>query len=132
MEADGCLRLSLRGKLEGGVTLRGEAGVFPPGALMKCVKISVCFRRKSNLLTLSCTYCTDHGGTVTTRTTDMELRYNFIVCALIGIFTNFWSNSPVASVLSGLVRDVDWRRFCCCVAASSGGKYSESPAGGKT
>lgn len=55
VEADGCLRLSLRGKLEGGVTLRGEAGVLPPGALMKCVKISVCFRRKSNLLTLSCT-----------------------------------------------------------------------------
>ena len=35
VEADGCLRLSLRGKLEEGVTLRGEAGVFPPGVLMK-------------------------------------------------------------------------------------------------
>ena len=35
VEAEGCLRLSLRGSFEGGVTFRGEAGVFPPGVLMK-------------------------------------------------------------------------------------------------
>lgn len=35
VEADGCLRLSLRGNLEGGVTLRGDAGVFTPGASIK-------------------------------------------------------------------------------------------------
>ena len=57
MEADGCLFLSLRCSPVGGVTLRGEDGVFfPPGMLMKWVKISVCWRRKSNRLTRSCTW----------------------------------------------------------------------------
>ena len=61
MEAEGCRRRSFLGKLEGGVSFSGEAGVLVPGALMKWVKISVCLRRKSNLFTLSLTYRRRHS-----------------------------------------------------------------------
>ncbi len=53
-EADGCLFLSLFLKL-GGVTLSGDVGVLllPPVAFIKWEKISVCWRRYSNLFPLS-------------------------------------------------------------------------------
>ena len=54
VEADGCLFLSRRwGKL-GGVTFRGEEGVFLlEGVFIKWEKISVWWRRNSNLLAWS-------------------------------------------------------------------------------
>ncbi len=41
-DAEGCLFLSLGALMEGGVSLRGDDGVFLLEGVMKCEKISVC------------------------------------------------------------------------------------------
>lgn len=57
VEAEGCLCRSLRWGREGGVTLRGDVGVFLlEGVFMKWEKISVCCKRKSNRFALSRAY----------------------------------------------------------------------------